>query len=700
MYPKHYLWLSVVLVITCLSLSPNLKSDFLNWDDPVYVVNNDLIKDTSLKGVAQMFTTNEVIGTYSPLVLWSWSIDYKLSELNPLTFHGFNIWYHLLVVVLVFYLALLLTKRIEVAFIAALLFGIHPMHVETVAWISARKDILYAMFFFGALIAYHYYVENLQKPKKWYWYGLCLIVYVLSLFSKGTAVIAPLVLCLIDFLKQRKDLKHLLLEKLPFFLLSIVFVWIAIQGQATEGAFDNTIHTNKVNAIAVGFYGYFVYLLKSVIPFSLSGYHPYPPLIGEQLPWYFYVAATPVIALFIWTLLKAKKERIVAFGILFFFIALIPVIQVLPFGTAVIAERYTYVPYFGLFLLFGIWIVKALDHFQRFKIPIWGLTIVYLLGLGIVSFQYSKDYHNSETFWSSIMAIYSEDHLAYLNRGNYRMTQKRYSEALQDFNRAIHLDSDNYLALYNRGMVYNVMNEPVKAIKDYSDSSVLHPEFASNYLNRGIIFSNIKNYNQAIRDFDKVLSLEPENYKALYNRALAFKSKGMYYQAINDLSKIIELEKIEPVARITRGEILVILGKDDHAKNEFTKVLALDPKATRAYVQRGLLHVKSKAFHLAKKDFEQALRLDNSVIEAHINLGVIMMNAKNYKEAITYFNTAKTLNPKNHIIYYNSGLLQLLLKNYDLAIQEFNNCLKLKPDFRAATKDRIYAIELNKGLKN
>ena len=398
MYKKTYLWLIITLVVTFLFLSPNLKSDFLNWDDPVYITTNKLIKDTSLSGVKKIFSTREVVGTYSPLVLLSWSVDYKVSQLNPFTFHLFNILFHLVVVALVYYLALLLSKRMEVAFIASLLFGIHPMHVEAVGWISARKDLIYSLFFFGALIIYHFYLDSNKKRSSRFLYLTCLFLFCLSLLSKGTAIMFPFILLLIDYLKNRKNLKNILIEKIPFFILSLLFVYIAIIGQTSEGAIDNAINMTSVNSISVGLYGYIIYLVKIIIPFNLSGYHPYPDMIGEQLPWYFYISATPIIALFILTIAKARTRRFFGFGIMFFFITLVPVLQVLPFGTAVIAERYTYLPYFGLFLLFAIWIVRAIDTYRKFEKPIWILLSSCIIMLGIRSFQYSKTYNNSEVF--------------------------------------------------------------------------------------------------------------------------------------------------------------------------------------------------------------------------------------------------------------------------------------------------------------
>lgn len=698
MNKKRYVWLIIVLATTFIFLSPNLNNGLLNWDDPIYITNNSLIKDNSFNGVKNIFFTKEVVGNYSPLVLMSWSLDYTVSNLNPFTFHLSNILYHLIVVALVFYLTMLLSKRTEVAFITSMLFGIHPMHVEAVGWITARKDLIYSLFFIAGLIVYYFYIDKRNKRSKRYLYLGCLMFYILSLLSKGTAVIFPLVLFLLDYLKQRGNLKRIILEKIPFFLLSVLFLFIAIEGHTLEGALENAVQTSFLNSFFVGFYGYLNYIVKAIIPFNLSGYHPYPNIIDNQFPWYFYASAIPILTIFIISIVKAKKHRYLVFGVAFFFVTLIPVIQVLPLGNALIADRFTYLPYFGLFFLFAMLVIRLLDSYKSFKTPIRIAIIVCFFILGIMSFQYSKTFENSNTFWSNVIAIYPNDYLAYLNRGTYKIQQQKNLEAISDFNKGIDLNPQDYSLVYNRGLAHKYIGEYQKAINDYTLSISLNSSYSSNYLNRGIAFSDLKKYDRSIKDFDKVIELEPENYKAYYNRAMALKNKGVFEKAIQDLSKVISLKKVLPLALTNRGELFSIVNQQELALKDFNRVIQTNPKMTIAYIKRGLLYLNKKDFDLAEKDFEAVLQLNNSIIEAHINLGVIAMNRQQYNKAIKYFDTAQKLNPNNYIVYYNRGLLQLLTKNYTIAIEEFNKCLRLNPNFIMAKKDIETAIKLSQEM--
>ncbi|WP_299441810.1 tetratricopeptide repeat protein [uncultured Aquimarina sp.] len=688
MQKKHFLWLLISLGLTFICLSPNLSNNFLDFDDPDYVINNPLIRDFSFQGIKNIFNTERVVGTYSPIVIVFWTIDYAISGLNPITFHLTSILMHMLVVVLVFYLAFLLSKRIEVAFIASILFGIHPMHVGAVSWISSCKDIMYTLFFIAGLIAYYFYVNELTKYPRWYYFIISILLYVLSLFSKGTAVTFPLILLLFDYLAARKDYKRIVLEKIPFLLLSVVFVMVAIHVQKIAGAMEDRIFVSFWDSISVGFYGYFTYLIKSIVPFHLSSYHPYPNVIGTTNPWYFYASAIPVLLLFIGTVINAKKYRLFVFGVAFFFITLIPVIQVMPFGSAVTADRYTYLPYFGLFFLFGLGIITLLDRVGRYRNWVYIIGASYFLLLGVVSFGYAKIFKNSETFWSRVIKVYPDDFLGYMNRGSYRVQQGHYIKALEDLNHGMTLNNTYYWLPYNRALAYNGLGKYEDALMDYNKSIALDPKYTSSFLNRGIIYNRKGDFDKAIADFSQVIRLDSKAYKAYYNRALSNKKKGAYPTAIEDLSIMISLGQLVSEGLVSRGEVYTLIGQKEQAFADFDQAIRLDPNMAKVYTKRGTLYFDIGKYAAAEKDFRQAIRLDQNQLNAYINLGVILMNQSRFKEGLQSFNAAQKLAPNDYLIYYNRGLLLQLSGNYNAAITDFNECLQLKPDFMSAIRDR------------
>ncbi|MDY8135853.1 tetratricopeptide repeat protein [Aquimarina sp. 2201CG5-10] len=696
MFRKPFFWLVISLIVTFAFVSPNLSNDFLNWDDPAYVTQNELIKDFSIDGIVSIFSTKEVVSTYSPLVLLSWSFDYAISELDPLIFHLFNIIYHLCSVALVFYLVLLLTKRFEIAFIASVLFGIHPMHIEAVSWISARKDLLYTIFFLLSLIVYHFYTEKESKYPKWYYYIGCLLLYVLSLLSKGTAVILPLVLFLFDYLKRREHIKVILLEKLPFFLLSIWFVYISIDNQVTGGAMEDRKFISAIDSLSVGFYGYLTYLIKAILPFHLSPYHPYPNELGAPMPWYFYASAIPILALFIYTIIKVRVYRFLFFGISFFFITLIPVIQVLPFGSAVTADRYTYLPYFGLFFLLGKGIVHLIEKKTNLKKSIYLLLSVYLIFLGVITFQYSKTFKNTENLWSRVIELYPNDFLAYMNITNHKISQKDYKEALVYADKAINLKSNSYILYYNRGFVYETMGKNSLAIQDYSTSIQMFSKFYSAHANRGILYYRNKQYDLAIKDFKKSIEIAPKKPGGYYNLTMVYQQIGLFDKALQNVNQLIFLHFDLPKSLLTRGKILTNLNDPDKAIMDFTRAIELQPALLEAYLKRGNVYIGKGKFEMALNDFEKVIKIDANQVDAHINSGLILMNLARFKEALQSFEIALKLDQNNHLIYYNRGVLHHISGNHKAALSDFNYCIKIAPEFSPAIRDKQKLMNLFK----
>ncbi|MHA7058302.1 tetratricopeptide repeat protein [Aquimarina sp. M1] len=684
MSKKACVYLTTSLLATLVFLSPNLYNDFLNWDDPTYVTQNPLIKNLTIEGVVDIFSTKKVLSTYSPLVLLSWSLDYAIFGLNPFIFHLTNLLLHLMVVTLIFYLSFLLSKSIEVAFVTSILFGIHPMHVEAVGWISARKDLLYTLFFIVGLLFYCFYIEKKAAYKKKYYYLGCILFYILSLLSKGTAVIFPLVLFLFDYLKGREYSKQIILEKIPFLILSICFFLLAIDGQASSGAMEDRQFVSFFDSIAVGFYGYLSYFIKSVVPFQLSPYHPYPNDLSEPFPWYFYASAIPVLALFILIVIKAKTSRVLGFCIAFFFVTLIPVIQVLPFGTAVISERYTYLPYFGLFFLLGVGFVHLITENPNFKKTIITVGCGYIVSLGVITFQYSSTFKNTETFWTKVMTQYPQDFLSYMNMTNYKISKGRYGEALKDANKAISLKPESYILYFNRGFVFEAMGELNKAIVEYSKSIKMYPKFYSNYANRGILYFKRKRYNLAIRDFTNSIKLSPKNPGGYYNRAMVYQRIGELNKALLDINQLIALNFDLRNTLYSRARVYAHLDMLDKSILDLTKVIKLRPKYISAFMDRGNIFIEKRNFLGALQDFEEIIRIDHNVVDAHINKGLVLMNMNKFEEALFSFNEAQSLTPNNHLIYFNRGILYKKLNNFKLAFSNFETCSELAPDFEPA----------------
>src|SRR5688572_16593244 len=370
----------LILIITFIIYIPALSAGFVNWDDPDYVGGNSyLIRD--LSRLSELLTT-PVQGNYHPLTMFSLALNFAISGENEWSYHLFNLIFHLVNCYLVYRLAFLLSKSNSlVALVTSLFFAIHPLHVESVAWISERKDVLYALFFIAGHITYTKYID--ESSKKQYW--LTLLFVILSLMSKPAAVIFPVSLFCIDILRRRQFTFKIIIEKILFFIPAIILGFLTINAQKTVGATGEEYFGLAKN-ILFGFYGIMMYFIKMILPFKLSAFYPFPPL-NESLSIEYYIAPLFTVLLAVITFLTWKKYKFVPFGIGFYIVNLLLVLQIFSVGSAVIAERYTYVPYIGLFFIAGY----LLDRFAKGNMTkAYGIILPVALFFSVISFLQAR----------------------------------------------------------------------------------------------------------------------------------------------------------------------------------------------------------------------------------------------------------------------------------------------------------------------
>lgn len=353
-----YAWTAAV-IITLAVLFPVLQNGWVNWDDEGYVLQNSLLKITSFQGLKEVFTTLAVVGNYHPFTVLSLAIDHAIGGNSAFVYHLHSLLLHLANIALVFTFIRLLFKRNDMAFFVAVFFGIHPMHLESVAWVSARKDVLYSFWFFLGLLAYFKHSKLSSKgAHKWY-YSISLVCFLFALLSKSMAVSFPLVLLIMDYVQGRKDWVRAIVSKLPFVLLSLGFGVLTMISQQADGALWTGETLNGLDRLSIASWSLVVYAWKAIFPGALSAFHPYPFNAVTEVPGYMYAALT-IVPMFIFVCWKLRKlNSPIVFGLLLFAISLLPVLQLIPVGRAMMAERYTYLAYIGLFVAFYL-MVEAL----------------------------------------------------------------------------------------------------------------------------------------------------------------------------------------------------------------------------------------------------------------------------------------------------------------------------------------------------
>jgi tetratricopeptide (TPR) repeat protein len=582
--------LLIILVLTCIVYIPVLSAGFVNWDDPDYVTDNPIIKDFSN---LEMMFTRPVQGNYHPLTMLTLALNYSFSGFEPWSYHVFNLIFHLVNCFLVFRLAMVLSgNNLIIAFTTSLLFGIHPMHVESVAWVSERKDVLYSLFFLAGLISYTKYVDTDSRKN----YVLTIIFLILSLLSKPAAVIFPVVLFCIDLLRKRSFDIRLLTEKIPFFLLSLIMAYITYTAQQEKGATAGADIFGLGTRILMGFYGIMMYFIKMVLPIDLSPFYPFAP-VNKDLPATYYIAPLFSLALFVLIFYSLKRNRVVAFGILFYLANLLLVLQFIPIGSAIIADRYTYLPYIGFFYIAG-WFVDRYLH-GNFLRSLY-LIIPVALILGILTFKQSGIWSSGATLWDH--AIKTEPSArAYSNRGSIYKEQKKYEEAISCYNEAIKINVADHEAYTNRGGVYFELNKFDRALEDYKKAMTIKPNYVPAYDNTGALFGMRLQYDSALRYLDKALQINPQYTPSYRNRGLVNVELGRFTEAISDFKKFLEHQVNDPDVMNMIGICYRNIGKYDEAMSIINNAIAMKPDA-RYYLNRAYCFLALKNMEAARTD--------------------------------------------------------------------------------------------------
>ncbi len=531
---ETFISICLVLIITFISFSPSLKNDFINWDDNQYVYENPIIMGLSWENLKTIFSKFHM-GHYHPLTLLSYGLEYQFFQLNPSAYHTTNLILHLFNSLIVFWLIIMLRGGILTSLVVALLFGIHPLHVESVAWISERKDVLYSFFFLGSMISYLSY----RKTPKVDYYYISLFLFVLSLLSKSMAVTLPLVLFLCDYLQNRKIDKKSLIEKIPFLFIAFIFGIIALFAQGPSGTVSQKTSPSFIENILIVSNLFVSYLSKLILPIKLSAL--YSPLNEVRSPWH-YIYLSFIVGFLIGGIILGKYNKKITFGTLLFFITILPVLPL-----RIVADRYTYIPFLGIFFIIGdgfYWLYHRKIEHSKIGKTFFSIVLIGVIGtLSFLTWERCHVWKDSTRLWNDVLRNNPNILLAYIDRGTAFLNKREYDRAIYDYNRALGMNpsDEKVSSIYNnRGNANAGKGLYDQAISDFSKALEMNPKYEVAYSNRGNAYYVKRLYDQAISDFNKALEINPKYGEAYFNKALALEDIGRTREAIDAYTKFIE----------------------------------------------------------------------------------------------------------------------------------------------------------------
>ncbi len=517
---KKVRWIALiaVLVFTAILYSGSVKNSILyGWDDGEYIENADIRQFD----VSKFFSTY-YLGMYQPLAVLTISANYQAAHDNPVPYHTTNLLIHLINVILVFYLFYSLAGRIDIATFISLLFAIHPMNVEAVEWIAARSTGLYSMFYLAALLSYLAFL----KKKSILYLVLTFVFFLLSCLTKSMAMTLPLVLFTFDYYLGRKWKGRVVWEKVPFFIVSVVIGIVTINAASSFGHIRNLdVSYNLFDRLLMLIYSLVFYLVKAVGPANLSAVYAYPDKSGFFLPWEYYLALLIFGVIILNIVILGKSRKRVLFGLMFFAVTIAPVLPLVWSRMLMLADRYTYIPYLGIFFILARIYIRFIEsnreQIQKYKLFINTGLFIYILFLSITSYQRTKVWKDAQTLMTDVIEKDRSDvdvSIGYFFRGNINDRSNDMNAALTDFSEAIKLNPKYTLAYNNRGIIRGSMQNFKGAMEDFNKAIELEPNYADAFYNRGNVNYYLKHFDDACSDWDKAANLGSDQAAAIKNK--------------------------------------------------------------------------------------------------------------------------------------------------------------------------------------
>ncbi len=585
-------FLSVLLFAIVASVFlPILKNGFINYDDPIYVTQNVQVNDgLTWKNLGWAFYGTDG-GIWLPLTWFSHMLDCQIYGLKPWGHHLTSVLLHATNAVLVFLLFHRLTGATWRSFVLAALFGLHPLRVESVAWVAERKDVLSTTFGVAALLAYVGYTRKIREKspstKNYLW---ALILFALGLMAKPMLVTLPFIFLLLDYwplkrLESKKDIRPLLVEKWPFFVIMFLASIVAVIAQKHEHAVVNLNHLPFSDRIENAAVSYARYIGKLFWPENLAIYYPRP----DHWPLPVVLSAAAILfaisVLFIW---QRTRRPYLLVGWLWFLGTLVPVIGLLQVGQQAMADRYTYIPQIGLLLCLVWGACEWTNALKQQTFIRTAMATASILACASLTYHEIGWWHDSETLFKHALAVTDKNVVAHNNLGDALLEKKQFDDAIIQYRQSIEIEPN-----------------------------------AANYLSLGDAFSAQGQLDEAIIQFQNALTVNSNYALAHFNLANSLLQKGRTDDAIIHYKKTLELKPDYADAHINLGNALMKLGRADDAEFQYQKALEINPREAKAQSNLASVLLQKGQIAEAINHYEEALKIEPDFVAACNNLAWI-----------------------------------------------------------------------------
>ncbi len=719
------LGIAILLVAVTVALYwPVHGFDFINFDDVDYVRGNTPVRaGLTLASLEWAFTT--LRGSFwIPLTWLSYMVDSQVYGTGAGGYHATNVLLHATSTVLLFEVLRRATGRRWPSALVACLFAVHPVHVESVAWVTERKDTLSTVFLMLTLWSYGAYAARPTVGR----YLITVLVFACGLMSKPMLITVPFLLLLVDLwpLGRLRDVPpgRLLLEKLLFLMLAVPSALVAM---ASGHHLDVDAHA-PLAGIAIGerlanaSESYVLYLWKTVWPTGLGVLYPDP---GPPPPWRAALAALALVAMTLFAIRMADRRPWLTAGWLWYVVALLPVSGIVRIGHFVMADRFTYVPLVGIFVAVA-WGLDELTNARRLVASGVALAVAALIVVARIQIDY---WRNSLTLFEHTIAVTRANPvtqymlgLALAERGRTDEAIARYTESLRLRPGYAHAHTSLGLLLFEKGRIDDAITQYTIALREDPDEVYAHANLANALLLQGHSTEAIAHYTEALRidpdvaevhggygrtlaaqhrlpeaiaEYGVALRLKPDDAEAHNNLANALADSGARDQALAHYTAALRIRPTYAAAHANLALFLAEQGRFPDAAEHYRTALRLEPGNARVHADLGNVLAADGKLEEAAKEYDEAIRLQPGNAAAHNNLGNVLIMAGRTDDGIAQYRDAVRLDPDYAEAHYNLGMVLADRGQTDEAITHFTDALRLKPDYAAAA----HQLELVRAAK-
>jgi protein O-mannosyl-transferase len=646
--------------------------EFINLDDPLYVIGNQSIRHgINPESIKWAFSSVEYASNWHPITWISHALDIQFFGMNPGMHHLTNVIFHIVNTILLFIVLEKMTGALWRSAVVAALFALHPLHVESVAWISERKDVLSTFFWLLTMLGYIWYIQQRTVLR----YLVVILSYILGLLSKPMLVTLPFILLLLDYWPlnrletiQKVDIRSshgndivgsggwwsrlstLILEKIPLILCALISCGVTFYAQLSSGAVNSLEKIKLIIRIANAIISYVVYLEKMVWPIKLAVFYPYPEIINP-----FEALLCTLFLLIITTLIliAARNLPYLAVGWVWYLVTLIPVIGIVQVGAQQLADRYTYISLVGIFIIVVWGFTDILTRWRYGKVVLGVLSAFVFTLLMITTWEQLGTWKDSETLFRHALAVTKNNYLAHNNLGVAISTRGDIEGAIWHYRQAIKIKPNYIRACDNIGFKLFDEKKYNEALNQFQECLKIDPENSITHIGLGDTLMATSSFTGAIRSYTEALRINPNHTEVYSKLGLAYLKKGNFQDSIKYCQKALMIEPDDGIAIKVLEVANIAQLRIEGSILELVKSLQTQPENPEIHYKLGDIYQQQGKYDEAIFQLQKAISINPTYSQAMYKLVVVYSDLQDYTNALSMLQKMRLLQPANPEIYYN-----------------------------------------------